>query len=218
MEVQNLQYAPKPAVIQRRFARRALIAFAILAVLIPSAFRLPTLWDHMQLLRWQRQAMGYALPPDQIVFTGNGQGSALKSVPGCVSRGNQSFVFAVPWDRFYQLASPPGRQATATLFLHELHNNRGESRLVIVEGTDMATVTVFRPGSTLEAPQELSSIWLPLQTGHRQNISYYAGQTDPKDPSHFTIRIVTGNDTETFHGWLKDDDNVATFIDSSAPL
>ena len=213
MEVQTLQYAPKPAVIKRRFTRRALIAISILAVLIPTAFRLPNLWSHIQLLHWQRQAMGYSLPPDQIVFRENGDGTAMKSVPGRVSRGNQSFIFAVPWDRFYQLASPPGRQATATLFLHELHNNRGESRLVSVEGTEMATITVFRPGSMFRAPQEQSSNWIPLNRTIFPTASYYAGQVDPKDPSHFSIRMETGNGTEILHGWLKDDDTVATTLE-----
>jgi hypothetical protein len=214
MEVQPLQYAAKPPVIRTRLARRILIASAVVAVLMPIVLRSPTLWTHIRLLYWQRQAMGYSLPPDEIVFSENGDRSSMKTAPGCMSQGARSFIFAVPWDRFYQLASPPGRQSTATLFLHQLQNGRGESRLVSVEGIEVATITVFRPGSMFKAPQELSSNWIPLQAGLYPSISYYAGQTDPKDPSHFTIKMVTSNGTEMFHGWLKDDDTVATVLEA----
>jgi hypothetical protein len=173
---------------------------------------------HLQLLYWQRQAMNYSLPPDQIVFSYLGDGTAMKSLPGCVVQGPRTFIFAVPWDRFYQLTSPPGRQSSPTLFLHELHNSRGESRLVVVEGESQAEATVFRPGTLFSAPQEVATASLAFTAALRPRISSYAGQCDPTDPSHFTIRIKKAGTTGVIEGWLKDDDTVAFRASDSMQL
>jgi hypothetical protein len=38
------------------------------------------------------------------------------------------------------------------------------------------------------------------------NLRFFAGQTDPKDPSHFTVDYEVGGVKSTIDGWLTDDD------------
>jgi hypothetical protein len=39
-------------------------------------------------------------------------------------------------------------------------------------------------------------------------LKLYAGQPDPKDASHFTIRYTAGEEEGFIDGWLQDDDTV----------
>jgi hypothetical protein len=135
------------------------------------------------------------------------------------------FQFVRPWEHFYQLVSPPGRTPAATLFLHELTNATGERRLVAIElrplnsmldpsdayqvFLDRFELMIFEPGGFMRNPQQKSAPFpqtevTAVQTWHRKT-TWFAGQPDPKDPSHFTIRGVRDGVPVKVDGWLRND-------------
>jgi hypothetical protein len=216
MEVQTINYAPPLPLYRRRRFRRVLFAAVFLVVTVTLAPKfLPLAWHHVQLLYWQRQSMNYTAQADQMVYSSDPASEALRD--------------SSEWQRFYQLLSPPGRLPKATLFLHELHNGKGESRLVVVEGDiigvssevsrgedvgvkgDLAirmSATVIRPGSAFSDPQELPEASRVFILGQFKQLRAYAGQCDSGDNSRFCIRLAADGQTRVVDGWLRDDDTV----------
>lgn len=224
MQLQQIDYAPAlPNQKRRRAIRRVVVGFAALLIAILAIKAAPRAWRHLQILYWQHRAMTYTAPADQVVYDDDPSDAAKvrASNPSLtVGSSGQVFDFAKPWDRLYQLVSPPGRQASATLFLHELQNSKGERRLVVVE---------FRPNSRAKkptTPPQFDSVVITpgglaqdpverIMFGPQQvilvdhlpttSVKWYAGQLDPRDSSHFTIRGVRGTQPVSVEGWLKDD-------------
>ena len=100
------------------------------------------------------------------------------------------------------------------LFLHELRNGKGESRLVAVENSPaLAWVTVVAPGSMMREPKEVYAAQRALinspELGYeRKKIIVYSGQPDPTDPSHFTIDVQIAEKTYTIDAYLAADDAI----------
>jgi len=150
------------------------------AVVLPLGWKAgpPTL-QRVRLLYWQRLAMNYTLPPDQVVYD---------EATGVIS-------FAKPWEHFYQLFSPPGRILAGTLFLHERRNSRGQACLVAVEEfmlvwrTPDIRACVIRPGGACTRPSPVTAElqFLRLRSMPSDRVRCYSGQPDPADPSQFTV-------------------------------
>jgi hypothetical protein len=148
--------------------------------------------------------MAYSAPADQVVLE-------IDKTP---------LAPAVPheWAQFYAMLSPPGMSSSGTLFLHERTSRSGNRRLVAVDASSSALygvgpVTVIlmprvvRPGSVLEEPTQV----VHTRTGFMfapEGRRAYAGQPDPNDPSHFTIRFAGASNARVVDGWLGDDDHV----------
>ena len=207
MDVRQIEYAPRPSNLRSRRVVRFVIWLAVLLLLLPAGVKgVPLAWHRAQLLYWQRKAMAYTLPPGTIALD-------EKTVPSA----------ATAWDRFYQLYSPPGRVTFPTLFLHERQSAGGERRLVVVEAIStfhmkgseegMAlSVLVVRPGTGLSPPEirSDSAHYPPIIYG--KTLRIYAGQVDPGDPSHFSIRGESDGKAFVIDGWLRDDDTVSIDI------
>jgi hypothetical protein len=222
MDVPRIEYAPPPSGLRRRRIVRWAIWFAVVAMLFPVGMRgIPRAMRQVELLYWQRKAMGYTAPPDQVVFETD---AARMNDPGLIVRATGAFRVAAPWDRFYSILSPPGRVALATLFVHERRNPRGESRLVVIEGIPGAQgfvldPGVLHPGSAFGEPRENTDAWinmnpffefgLPAPDSPRSaKLRIFAGQPDPADASHFTIGYEVGSAHFTIDAWLRDDDTI----------
>src|SRR5262249_38214831 len=148
-------------------------AAMVVVVLVPKY--VPLAWQHLQLLYWQRQALHYSLPADVVTYeSDSAEAPKLIASHDYFSNGGEAMRIARPWERFYMLLSPPGRLPQATLFLREVRNQKGEFRLVVVEGDivgvssganvnvrgDLAIrmrPTVIRPGSLFSTPVEASA-------------------------------------------------------------
>ncbi len=107
----------------------------------------------------------------------------------------------------------------ATLFSHEMISKTGVHRLVIIQrtpgiedgffrlGMDLDPA-VFVPGEMTTAPRGLPSSFNwngDIRNSHSpQNLRIYAGQLDPADPSHFTIRYEQWGQSDILDGWLDD--------------
>jgi hypothetical protein len=104
-------------------------------------------------------------------------------------------------------------------FLHGRKSTKGKERLVAIEFAPMVFAwggaspffsRVIDPQLTPTRPVTQRT-WLedfeftiPLD----RPLKLYAGQPDPKDASHFTIRYTAGDEEGFIDGWLQDDDTV----------
>jgi len=192
------------------------------ALIVKSA---PRAWRHVQILYWQRQAMNYAPPASKIVYDEDPvEAAKLRAADHSLITGRNGEVieFAEPWDRLYQLISPPGRRPAATLFLHERTNDKGERRLVVVELRPVWVdvdrrqypawkfeCTCLSPGGLFQDPRDNFLMGQGGEIGAvpigEKNTKWYAGQTDNGDPSHFTIRGLRNGAPVSVEGWLRDD-------------
>jgi hypothetical protein len=120
----------------------------------------------------------------------------------------------------------------ATLFSHELISRTGVNRLVIIQrtpgiedglfllGIDLDQA-VFIPGTLRNDPRPVGRMY--NFSGHLithtspQNLRIYAGQSDPADASHFTIRYEQWGQSDTLDGWLKDDGSGVTVAPRKRP-
>ncbi|MDB5332053.1 MAG: hypothetical protein JWP03_3204 [Phycisphaerales bacterium] len=230
-----INYAPPPKGIRYHWVRR-LIALALLITSCALAIRYgPRLNQRLDLLRCQRAAMGYSAAADHVVYERDpARSTALlrtssdywavypsdgrPRVPPShmLAESNVVVDFPPAWRDFYELASPPGRNVGAVLFLHKLRSPGAHERIVAVDGfatgaADLRlALAVFEPGSLAARPRIISD----MESNSLQKIGdlraerVYAGQLDPADPSHFTILYQTANGNGTLDGWLKDDDSV----------
>ena len=155
----------------------------VAALLAPIAWKAgPPALRHTELLYWQRQAMRYSPPANEVIYYGLNPNS-LPNVIAALQRPerkyraqymgdsvNDFYQVAEAWQRFYYLYSPPGRRLGATAFLHERRTPLGARRLVAVEVVpDFSTsgrpwafhefldfsVSVVRPGTLASSPTEL---------------------------------------------------------------
>lgn len=237
MQLQQVDYAPAPPNQKRRRAiRRVAVGLAALLTAILAIKSAPLAWRHVQILYWQHRAMTYTAPADQVVYDydpyrydpkGAVKLRGLNPSLAVETNGDLS-DFAEPWDRLYQLMSPPGRKPAATLFLHQRRNSLGQSRLVVLEfrpatGTIIGVVgsqlqqALVRPGTLIRSPiEELTSLpGLPADE-ERPPIRWYAGQPDPRDESHFTVRGIHRGREVLVDGWLRNE-TLELSITSPAP-
>ena len=135
-------------------------------------------------------------------------------------------MFLVPpaWSKFYGLLSPPGFQSRGTVFLHERRTPGGRRLLVAVDylgrgfqdaGNFFLDVSefhirAFESGGPFALPVEVQSDQAPLSLytsgGVQAPLRLRAGQPDPDDPTHFTIRWeLPGSDAAgVIDGWVRD--------------
>jgi hypothetical protein len=224
MDAPQIQYAPVRPGDRRRKAERWLIRLVILAVLAALIWKLgPVAWRRVRLLYWQHSALRYAAPPDQVVYDNvPGDAKELLKTAGYYEENEDDGRVSFPvkaWQQFYAVFSPPGRNSLATLFVHERSNIHG-TRLIVIEATvglysmsssggELLTATVFKPGSLFSEPELLldgdtCDVFHPR--GAR--FKYFAGQPDPKDPTHFTIDCQIDGKPMKIDGWLRDDDKI----------
>lgn len=144
---QPIEYAPRLPLRHSRRVRRLLVLICTLAALMFLSWKAgPPAWKHAELLYWQRRVMTYSPPRDQVVYDNDpAEAAKLLKDKEYSGSGNAASRFARPWERFYGLMSPPGRQSAATLFLHERKNSNGESRLVIVDFHDTGSTFFLVP-------------------------------------------------------------------------
>jgi hypothetical protein len=147
-----------------------------------------------------------------------------------------------PWKEFRDLVpgtSPPiYRNAGGVAFLHEMRSKSGNVRLVcfsampampnLISNDSISgawagqgyDIEIFDPGTFWRHPKNLSKPPPSLFNRSRNIISatrVFAGQLDPADPSHFTVRYERSNAAGTarrgtINGYLHDDDIVEIIV------
>ena len=246
-EVNALAYAPPPRWHRRRRFRRA-VGVVLLLAAGAAAWRYgKSAWTRGRLLYYQRQCLAYTAPPDQVVYEQDPVRAAALLSRGSYTNvtpaGGPPEAALTPrcWAEACRLAgglTPPAAGATAvsgggssgaTLFLHERRSPGGQRRLVAVQSAPglpaLASMPVLvEPGSltaipsvraaTLDADFDLSLPTNPAGTRFR----FFAGQADPSDPSHFTLRFTAEGVPGSVEGWLRDNDCLKVKVSCAAPF
>jgi hypothetical protein len=222
-----LEYAPGAPIRRRRRIRRAVLFCLVVAIASCGFIWGPTTWSRAKLLYHQRQCLRYTAPPDQVVFDSNpARVAQLSGDPnyviwrGCAFRkppGNWPPILAAATGGV-RIGAPAG----ATLFLHELKAG-GQSRLVMLERTVAADESPYfiagydvQPHALIPATfrnPHVTELQFPMDIDvidgmGPHDIRIYAGQPDPADASHFTVRYESQGQTHTAHGYLRADGHV----------
>lgn len=206
---QQLDYA-SPS--RRKVKRRVVMAVAALALLAGGWKYGPGAWDHARLLYYQGKCLEYGGAADEVVYEDDGR---------TVIRSRYSADLA----KYNGVRSPPGAKQGALLFMHEMRTAEGERRLVTVEASlrmgifsaprieyersamKLADLYSQRRGNTL-VTTSCSSERPSLDDGKVYPLKIFAGQIDPQDPSHFTIRFEIGGMQGVLDGWLESDGHI----------
>ena len=65
--------------------------------------------------------------------------------------------------------------------------------------------TIRRKAAVLGSPGMGPDLWVQI---YKSKVRMFAGQPDPADPAHFTIRYELDDQPHVIDGWLRDDDTV----------
>lgn len=219
-----LEYAPRPPAHRRRFFRRVLLTLASIVIVAGMTKWGPAMYVRLALLYHQRGCMNYTASPDQVVFDSDPVRVAkLASDPNLViSKGCAFRVLPRDWQVLEAtLFNAPAPRAV--IFLHERHAAGGASRIVAVERTAGAEASAYFIGGYDVDPHviEPASFNRPLRDvpsifaidvmdsfAPHTDIRIYAGQPDPADASHFTIRYESRGATHIVDGFLGGDGRV----------
>jgi len=224
MEGKPLQYSPRPTWRRHPLGRHLLLG-GVFLIALALYFRGPEVWRRVQLVYGQQQCLDHSLPADQSVYEERPEAARelvnrlqYRSTPA-----GAAYFFDEDWAQFNALLAPPGIAPNATLYLHRRQTPDGRSRLVAVElltvrsiGAARAldfSVRVIEPGF-LALPKDLSTgsglVLGRVIVSANSSLRLFAGQSDPDNPSHFTIEYQEDDARHrTVDGWLRDDDTVA---------
>jgi hypothetical protein len=231
MDTPQIDYAPPLPIHHRKRLRRTIFFVALLIILTPLCWKFgPFAWKQTQILYWQRQAMNYSPPSNQIVYEDDPTQAAKLWSNESNHQPNAGTAFersAVPWEH---LISSGGNAPVPSpvLFLHARRSRDNEEFLVVIEG-ERSTIHIFgkprrmqslypsrfrclviQPATPI-ASQFLKSeqtIDLDYGASYVSHCQWNAGQADQKDSSHFTLHgIINGKDVN-FDGWLTDDAHI----------
>ena len=240
MQPPQIDYAPQlPSHKRRRTMRRAVFGIIAMVAAFFAVESASPAWHRILILYWQHEAMTYSPPADRVVYDDDpAQAPKLRAGnPKLLSGSSGETVdFAKPWEQLDALLSAPGAPPTATLFLHARRNATGQERLVVVSATKMASwqlllgpqtvpstsqrrviigALVCAPGAAFSNPTTIDNgngpVGTPLPILEGSRIRFYAGQADPRNESHFTIRATIDGNTVTLDGWLLADDRIEIY-------
>jgi hypothetical protein len=190
---------------------------AFIAIATAAAWRGRPAYDLAALLYHQHVCMNYCAPADQVVFDSDpAHATALANHPNFVISGGCAFRRS-PKDWQPLKVTPAWMPPTpqAVIFLHERRAAGGTPRLVVIErdaGPDCLafSASVFEPAGV---SRPLTAVPFGMSsdvgdTSTHADTRFFAGQPDPADPSHFTIRYVRAGATHLIDGYLLADNSI----------
>jgi hypothetical protein len=220
-----LDYVPAAPLRRKRRIRRVVLLCLGVATAVAGFRWGPTTWARTILLYHQRNCLRYTAPPDQVVFESDPARVALLAVdPNYVIAGGCAFRKPPPdWVAIGPTAAVRTTGPVAMIFLHELKTG-GVSRLVGIERAVGATASPYfiagydvethsiRPASFRQPQVSEQHFAWPIDVmdgiAPHLDIRIYAGQVDPADGSHFTIRYEHRGTTGTADGYLRADGRI----------
>jgi len=199
--------------------RRVFLALALMAIVAAAARWGRPAYDRAALLYHQHACMNYLAPADQVVFDSDpAHAVSLATDPDFVLSGGCAFRRSPnDWQPFKLTPAwmPPTQQAM--IFLHERRAAGGMPRLVAIErdaGPDCLafSASVFEPMG-IRRPLNLKAVTAGMSsdvgdTTTHPDTRFFAGQPDPIDPSHFTIRYERAGATHLIDGYLLTDNSI----------
>lgn len=205
----------------RSWARQATLPLIVITLGLLALLYGPSISRHVELLRWQRRAMRFDRPEDQVVYEADPARArpllrSFADMEATNSSGAPVYEFSRTWREFFAILEPPGRKPGALLFLHERLTPKGQRRLVAVDLPARSQqpafhMLVFRPGTMGSNPALLDeSSWMPpfLVEPRPAGLRIMAGEIDPRDASHFTIAWQADTQSGVIDGYLLENDRV----------
>lgn len=197
-----LTYAQRPPLRRRIRWRRWLIAAA---AALAAIYVLPAAWDFLRTTHRLHVYAAYAATPDQVVYEDDPAREAkVLFDPKHYTRLAAGRAAVIRRSNVPDLF---GQNFESPLFLHERQSPADKEHWIVAVGVpDMSNGTVL-VAARLDSPTE-KAYWLttcalceaPPAGSH---FRFYAGQPDPDDPTHFTIRYEMDGHPGTIDGWLQ---------------
>jgi hypothetical protein len=216
-----LDYGSPPPIHQRRSMRRwAIIAAVILSGLWAWSYG-PSAWRNLKIDYYLRQCSAYTAPANQIVYQENAAVTAARYPKGFVPVGQQQPVVSLsitpqPWTDYCSALGGSSLRGTV-LFMHERTSLiTGQKKLVVITFEEWTAFEwQFTDYTESANPYETQS-GSPRYDFHNDDtfrvrpgtLTFYAGQPDPADSSHFTIGYTSEGKTGTIDGWLLSDGTI----------
>lgn len=188
---------------QRRRGRWMLVLAAVVGVAAWLAFHArdyaegaERLWYNHQINRQHQRLIDHVAPPDQLAWDGLAADPKMR-------RQIETDPIARRWNEY----------GTATIFCHGRETESGQPILLVVEWTEgregrgphlAATYTV--PGGLRRWPVSYGPYEIPLDWPHARATPkrLFAGQPDPNDPTHLTIRVESPSASGLIDAHLRD--------------
>jgi hypothetical protein len=201
-----LDYSPAP---QSRGGRKLTNAYwrlaaVVLALLVLWACSvvIPRFSHYRQVMAGQSQCLHYTAPANQVVFRHDPANLTGAKV--------QTFAASALWISFHGLVTGRYWIAVPVLYLHGRRTPSGEKQLICVRAISgdesglLVERNVVRPGGWGREPVMVRSATDRLSLPSAKSLVVYAGQSDPNDPTHFTIAYSTDGQSGTIDGWVLD--------------
>jgi len=232
MTVAQLDYAPGAPVRRRTLIRRAAVLVALVGVAVFAWRYGPGAIRQARVLYFQRQCLAYSAPADRVVYDENSDTTVerLKTAGygGLWTSGTkQAAVYIAPEVQSRALNLPGAANSSgakcgseATVFVHELRNAAGVRRLVLVERGPNRFIPIFEYAFGLDVSVFEPATWRsglkrmrmangvdwngPATYPPTKGLRFYAGQVDPADAGHFTIRYDLEGKSGVIDGRLND--------------
>ena len=142
----------------------------------------------------------------------SGAATAAAYVPQCWRKFCSQWKVGLPSGVIFlhERVSPAGRRRLVCLVYHPLWSIH-QTRFVEV---DSCTSIVLIPATTTKPPVYVSQGMFaysgpgPAYPAGSLRTRAYAGQVDPVDASHFTVRYEMSGTSHILDGWLRDNDHV----------
>ncbi len=200
---------------RRRWLPLGLIFIGLAASAGPLAWRLgPTAWNGLKSWHEQRQWETCTVSADQIVLDTGGKTVTDSRMLGW----GRSFPGYRPPERRSFTKLKPVFDSMGTIFLHKMRSRSGHDLLVCVDvyadeaASPRERMVLFDSNVyTLDrAPRHEGckygcDVW-PVNCGLNDRLRFFAGQADPDDASHFTVRYDWNGVGGTIDGYLNDED------------
>lgn len=221
----QLDYASHPRPWYRRHPCRAALVVVVILGCIGAAVGGKSGWKAFErhrmwqdLIARQQKCLDYTAPPTQVVADDDPAhfDKLLKISKSYQLQGGgewPAYVACTPT----VLKEFPEVSETDILFLGGRRSPAGHSRLIIcyIRGIGKNRNVYLLTRSTVPATVgkwptpvlQSGSLMLGDRTA-QEHVQFFAGQVDPADASHFTIRYSLDGASHIIDGWLQDDDNV----------
>lgn len=221
-----LEYAKtEPGFWQRR-GGRALIIFAAVVVALTTLVVMNRRFLEAKQRLWDARRRYYetateTMAADHVVWDDRADGTKPRPILQTqrLVPSAQSSAVAVDlpgrWEMLW------ARDRWPVIFQHEMLTCSGKRVLVAVQliatpGAPHLDATMLSPGTLQNAPLRYGPFTVLLDNsliGGATPLKLYAGQPDPKDPHHFTIRYQTQTETGVLDGRMEEEPSATAYRD-----
>jgi len=235
MTLHQLEYSKRPARRIPRWLRIAGLSLLGTLIVISAEENLPEVMSRYDSWMFQHKMMHLDRPADRVIYEEDPVRSAmLANDPNYkpIVPFSRDFDAAAPTTQPLGIAYVDPIAQTRIIrpwgvrclvLSHLLRMPSGAERLVVVycvpnkigwkDVREYFFLRVFDPGLPLQGMRMTARIGgidrPPPDAETHSPLRVYAGQVDPADPTHFSVRFQRGQESGVIDGYLKDDESVS---------